>query len=91
MTPLGDRVLLDIEEEAAVTSTGFILPEKKDNKLERATVIALGDECVGKVAVGDKVVIKGYSYDTITLDSKEYSFAKEEDILAIWNTTTTIA
>lgn len=83
MQPLFDKVLIGVEKAETMTTSGIILTRKEDEKLERAVVLALGDDCTSRVKVGDRVVLKGYSYDTITLDGEEFSFIKEEDILAI--------
>lgn len=89
MTPLFDKVLIEIESaKDEVSSSGLILIKKEDEKLEKATVIEVGEDCV-KLKKGDIILFKSYSIDTIKLKDKEYSFIKEEEAFAICTSTTT--
>ena len=82
MKPLFDKVLISIEKEATHTSSGIILVNNDDKKLEQATVLAIGPDVV-TLQVGDTILFKSYSADTIELNGKEISFIKEEDALAV--------
>lgn len=79
--PLSDRILIEVEKKAEVTSSGIYMPETDDEKLERAIVVEVGDE-VTNVKKGDAILFKGYSADTIDLEGEEVCFIKEEDVLA---------
>jgi chaperonin GroES len=79
--PLFDKVLIEVEKVENVTSSGIILSVETEKKLEKATVKAVGED-VTKLKKGDIIIFKDYNYDTIEIDDEEYSFIKEEDVLA---------
>lgn len=79
--PLFDQIQIDIKKAETVTSSGLILSENKDIKLEQATVLAVGPD-VTTVKVGDTILLKAYSADIIELNKEEISFVKEENVLA---------
>jgi len=82
MIPLFNQVLIEIKKKELVTSSGIHLATAEDGKLEEATVIAVGDDCV-KLKAKDRILFKSYSTDTIKLGGEDVSFIKEEDVLAI--------
>ena len=93
ITPLGDRVLLEIPTREAKTKGGIIIPETVDQeKPEQGKVIAVGEGRVTdagktvsiKVKVGDTVVFsKSFEDKEIKIDGKEYFLLKEGSILAV--------
>jgi len=82
MIPLFSNVLIEIQKQSTVTSSGIHLAVSEDKKLEKAIVLSIGEDCT-KLKVGETILFKAYSADTIELDQKEITFIKEEDILAI--------
>lgn len=85
--PLFDKVLIEIEREKTMTTSGIIIDRgnKEESKLEKAVVLEVGEDVV-KLKKGDTILFKAYSADTIKLDplkDEELSFIKEEDALAI--------
>jgi len=87
MNPLFDKILIDIQKAETVTSSGIILSRNEDQKLEKATILKLGPDCISTLQEGDTILFKSYSSDAIELDGKEYSFIKEEDVLCTYTTT----
>ena len=92
ITPLGDRVLLEIPTREEKTKSGIIIPETAEQeKPEQGKVIAVGEGRVldnGEVKpvgvkVGDKVVFAKYGYDEITVEGISYYILREEQILAV--------
>lgn len=92
ITPLGDRVLLEIPTREEKTKGGIIIPETvNQEKPEQGKVIAVGEGRVTdtgdivpvKVKIGDIVVFSKYGYDEITIDLVTYYILKEENILAV--------
>lgn len=81
MKPLFNNILIKIEKAENVTSSGIFIANDTDKKLERAVAVAVGDEVL-KVKVDDTIIFKDYNADTITIDKQEFSFIKEEHILA---------
>jgi chaperonin GroES len=91
--PLGDRVLVQIEESSSqVTDTGIIIPETVDReKPQQGKVVAVGDGRMTdtgdiipmRVKKGDVVIFSKYGPDEITVNDTEYYIVGEESILAI--------
>jgi len=89
--PLGDRVLVEPQEERETKKGGIIIPDSAKDKPQEAEVIAVGN---GKsldngtcrpmsVQVGDRVLFGKYTGDEVKLDGEEHVVLREEDILAI--------
>lgn len=90
--PLHDNVVIEPAKADKTTKSGILLPDTVDKgNPEQGTVVAIGGGKVLEngtrlamsVKVGDKVLFKKYSPDSITLDSKDYLMISEADILAI--------
>ena len=91
--PLGDRVLVEPQEERETKKGGIIIPDSAKEKPTEGVVRALGtgkkDEN-GKaidfeVKVGDRVLVSKYGGTEIKNDGKEYKLLNSDDILAIVN------
>ncbi|KEF34487.1 chaperonin [Deinococcus sp. RL] len=92
LKPLGDRVLVEIIEEAEQkTAGGLYVPDTAKEKSQRGKVIAVGN---GKlldngtrvpldIKEGDTVYFAKYGGTEVSLDGKNYSILSERDILAI--------
>ena len=92
LKPLGDRVLVEIIEEAEQkTAGGLYVPDTAKEKSQRGKVIAVGN---GKVLdngtrvpldvkAGDTVYFAKYGGTEVSLEGKNYSILSERDILAI--------
>ena len=90
LTPLADRVILNMAEAEETTKGGIILAGSAKEKPSVAEVIAVGPggNVDGKtvtmsVKVGDKVITDKYAGTKVTLDGQEYVIVKQGDILAI--------
>jgi chaperonin GroES len=92
LRPIGDRVLLKVDEEGDVTSGGVILSAGSKEKPVSGTVVRVGpgkwDEEKGerkalRVKEGDKVVYFKYAGDTMETSSGEaYIVLHESDLLS---------
>ena len=89
--PLGDRVVIEPDDETADQSSGGIyIPDTAKEKPQQGTVVAAGPGRVtdeGKtialsVKVGDNVLYSKYAGTEYTEDSTEYLVVRESDILA---------
>ncbi|GHF50453.1 chaperonin GroES [Deinococcus metalli] len=92
LKPLGDRVLVEIIEEAEQkTAGGLYVPDTAKEKSQRGKVVAVGN---GKlldngtrvaldVKQGDTVYFAKYGGTEVSLEGKNYSILAERDILAI--------
>lgn len=92
LKPLGDRVLVEIIEEAEQkTAGGLFVPDTAKEKSQRGKVVAVGNgkllDSGTRVALdvkeGDTVYFAKYGGTEVSLDGKNYSILNERDILAI--------
>ena len=91
MQPLGDRVLVEPQEEKESEKGGIIIPDSAKEKPQQGKVVALGTGKLdddGKkipfnVKKGDKVLMPKYGGTEIKLDDVEYQIMREDDILAV--------
>ncbi len=92
LKPLGDRVVIEPNEEEAERSPGgIIIPDTAKEKPQKGTVVAAGpgrttDE--GKlidmpVKVGDVVVYSKYAGTEYSENGVDYLIVRESDILAV--------
>lgn len=92
IAPLGDRVLIRIEEQVTTTKSGIIIPDTVGKERpEQGTVVAVGQgrktddgkTIALQVKVGDVVLFSKYGPDEIKIDGEEYYILSESNILAI--------
>ncbi|NNM54824.1 MAG: co-chaperone GroES [Spirochaetales bacterium] len=84
LKPLGDRVLISLEEAEKKTASGIYIPDNAQEKTQKGTVAAVGtDKDVITVSVGQKVMYDQYAGTKVKVDGKEYLIVKMSDILAI--------
>jgi chaperonin GroES len=89
--PLGNRVVVEPEEQEDMTSGGIVLPETAKEKPQQGKVLAAGPgerDDDGKripldVKEEDKVLFAKYSGTEIKLDDKKVLILRESDLLAI--------
>ncbi|OPX26273.1 MAG: co-chaperone GroES [Campylobacteraceae bacterium 4484_166] len=81
-TPIGDRVLLKIEEQLTKTAGGIYIPDNASKeKPQTAKVVAIGSE-VKDVKVGEKVIFSKYADSAdVKIDDVEYLVMKTKEIL----------
>lgn len=91
ITPLGDRILVEVLEAEEVTKGGIVLPDTAKEKPQQAKVVAVGKGKMlddGKYAApevkkGDIILYGKYSGTELKLDEKNLLMLREEDILGI--------
>jgi chaperonin GroES len=91
LKPLGDRLVVEPQEQEDMTASGIVLPETAKEKPQRGTVLSVGpgardDE--GKrvamdVSVGDTVLFAKYAGTEMKVDGKKLLILRESDVLAI--------
>ena len=81
LQPLSNNLLIEgIEKQSAF---GIIIPDTaRKGRPETGKVVAIGPK-VADVKVGDKVLIKGYLTDELSIDEKKYLVCQEEAVIAI--------
>lgn len=91
LQPLGDRILIKIQDANEQTTGGIILPDTAKDKPQVGEVVQIG---VGKrsddgklqpidVQVGDKVLYSKYAGTEISLNGADHMLLREQDILAV--------
>ena len=91
ITPLGDRVVIQVLEGELTTKSGIVLPDTAKEKPQEGEVVAVG---TGKVLdngqrasmdvkAGDKIIFSKYAGTEVKIDGKEYLIVSERDSLAI--------
>lgn len=92
LKPLGDRVVLKLDEVIEKTKSGIVLAGSAKEKPQTAKVIAVGPgglvdgkEVKMDVKVGDSVLINKYtaSMGEVKIDDEEYLIVRQGEILAI--------
>jgi chaperonin GroES len=92
LKPLGDRVVIEVIEEAEQkTAGGLYVPDTAKEKSQRGKVIAVGSgktlDNGSKVAVevkeGDTVYFAKYGGTEVSLEGRNYTILSERDILAV--------
>lgn len=90
--PLGDRVVIKVDDREAKTASGIIIPDNAGKeKPEQGTIVAVGpgeklengERSKLEVKVGDKVLFSKYTPEEITVDNEKYLIVKESNLLAI--------
>ena len=92
--PLHDRLLVKRWEEDFTSPGGIVIPDSAKEKPVKGEVIAVGN---GKpldngevrkleVKVGDKVLFGKYSGNEVKLDGTDYLVLREDDVIAVFET-----
>ncbi|KAM4050181.1 10 kDa heat shock protein, mitochondrial-like [Anomaloglossus baeobatrachus] len=87
--PLLDPVLVEWIAQETVTKGGIMLPEKSQNKVLQAVVVAVGGGSKGKsgeiqpvnVNVRETVHLPEYGRTKVLINDKEYYLFRDSDIL----------
>jgi len=74
INPIGDQIYLEIDK----ANLGALDTSSVKTGMEWATIKAIGPEVKNKeLKVGAKVFVKGWSYDIILYEGKDYIFTSE--------------
>ena len=82
--PLGNRVLVEREEETNTTASGIIIPDNAKEKPLQGKVLAVGPDAKEEgISENDTVVFAKYGGTEIILDDKEYLILNSDEVLGI--------
>jgi len=81
--PLGDRVLVKMEQEEEKTKSGLYIPETAQEKTQIAAVVAIGDDEEITVKVGDKILFDKYAGTTVKIENDDHLILSMGDVLAV--------
>ncbi len=96
LQPLGDRLIVEVLEEEAMTSSGIVLPDTAKEKPQRGRILAVGpggrndkgDLVPMDVAEGDEIIFSKYGGTEVKLGDDDVLILRESDVLAkVTNTT----
>ena len=86
ITPLADRVLVEVAAAEVKTSSGIIIPDTAKEKPLEGKVIAVGPGKVDEpmtIKKNDKVLYGQYSGTEIKIEGETYLIMRESDIFGI--------
>lgn len=93
LIPLGDRVLVERLNPMQTTAGGIMIPEKAQEKVKSATVVAVGpgrkleDGKLAPVSVkeGDMVLLPEFGGTKVDVGEKELYLFRDSEILGKWS------
>jgi len=83
ITPLKDRVIIELVQKETVTSSGIVLSSADPQEANRGIVLAVGAEVLD-VKVGDVILANWNKATKSKVDQDEFYIIKEEDIIAVF-------
>jgi len=82
--PLGNRVLIEREEQTNQTASGLYIPDSAKEKPLNGKVIAVGKDAIeAGINEGDKVVFPKYGGTELTINGTEYLIMSSDDIFGV--------
>ena len=82
--PLGDRILLKVDESEQKSAGGIYIPETAQEKTQEGIVLAVGDDKEAiTVKVKDHVIYDKFAGTTIKVEGKDQLIVKMSEVLAI--------
>ena len=82
--PIGDRILVKVEEGDEKTAGCIYIPDTAQEKTQNGVVAAIGDDEEIKVKVGDKIIYDKYAGTSVKVGDEEQLILKAADVLAIF-------
>ncbi len=90
LKPLGDRVLIKIEETENALPSGLVIPDTAKEKPQEGTVVAVGPGSYQDgtrvpldVKEGDRVLFSKYGGTEVKVGGEDFMMLNERDVLAI--------
>jgi chaperonin GroES len=83
--PLGDRVLVKVEEADQRTAGGIYIPDTAQEKTQNGVVLAIGSDEEITVKVDDKIIYDKYAGTSVKVGDEEQLILKAADILAVYS------
>ncbi len=82
--PLGNRVLIEREEQTNQTASGLYIPDSAKEKPLNGKVIAVGKDAIeAGINEGDTVVFPKYGGTELTINGTEYLIMSSDDIFGV--------
>jgi chaperonin GroES len=80
--PINGKVVVQPFESEGKTSGGIYIPDTAKESLNEGKVIAVAKDATDEVAVGDRVVYKGFGGSEIEIEGEKYILLTEDELLA---------
>jgi chaperonin GroES len=81
--PMGDRVLVRMEQIQEKTAGGIFIPQTAQEKTQIAEVLEIGSDETITVKKGDKVMYDKYAGTSVKANGEEFLILHMSDILAV--------
>jgi len=81
--PMGDRVLVRMEQIQEKTAGGIFIPQTAQEKTQIAEVLEIGNDETITVKKGDKVMYDKYAGTSVKANGEEFLILHMSDILAV--------
>lgn len=83
-TPLGNRVLIEREEQTNQTASGLYIPDSAKEKPLQGKAVAVGKDAIeAGINEGDMLVFPKYGGTELTIEGTEYLIMSSDDILGV--------
>ena len=83
VNPIGDRVLIKLEEVEEKSAGGLFIPQTAQEKTQSGLIEAVGDDETITVKPGQKVMYDKYAGSPITIDGREMLLVRMADVMAV--------
>jgi chaperonin GroES len=90
LKPLGDRVLVRVEDKEEALPSGLVIPDTAKEKPQEGSVVAAGPGAYHEgnripldVKAGDRVIFSKYGGTEVKFEGEDLLILSERDILAI--------
>ncbi len=90
LKPLGDRVLIKVEESDNALPSGLVIPDTAKEKPQEGLVLAVGpgayhdgQRVALDVKEGDRVLFSKYGGTEVKVDGEDLMILNERDVLAV--------
>lgn len=83
LKPTNKRILIEPLSEKESTVGGLIVPEKFQDKPSEGIVVALPDNNVIDVKIGDRVFVNRWDGTEIKMGTKLYKMVQPNEVLAV--------
>ena len=80
--PLGERVLVKIDQAEEKTASGLFIPQTSQEKTQFGTVCEVGAD-VKTVKKGERILHDKYAGTSIKVDGEDYLILAVKDVLAV--------
>ncbi len=82
LRPINGRIVVKPFEAKEKTAGGIYVPDTAKEKLQEGEVIAIAEDAIEEIAIGDRIIYKEFSGTEVKIDDEDYLLLTEDDLLA---------